>query len=150
MNTQSTELQHLKARRTELVALKDRIVAELRTVKGTLKTPNQAHVQKMAGKRQAELVTAAAEADREFVTINARIRDLNVIISNGIKPATPLEATDATSSPIRDLAHLRDEYANFSADKTRVASMRAMAAQFALELTPIIRGLINGKSPQLS
>lgn len=146
-DNQSFELQQLKQRRAELVTIKDRLVAELQEVKGLIKQPSQPHVRNMRIKRQAELVTLIARADQEFVTINQRTRDLNVILSNGIRPEPELiEGKQSASSPIRDLAQLRDMYAEFSADKTRVASMRAMAAQFSLELTPIIRALISGKA----
>ncbi len=144
--TSSIELESLKSRRHELVKAKNEFVAELQQVKSSLKLPAQEHVRKMQLKRQAELVSALARADAEFVQINGRMRTLNVILSNGIQP--PAECVDggqSSSSPIRELAALRDEYASFAADKTRVSSMRAMAAQFALELTPIIRALIAGR-----
>jgi hypothetical protein len=45
-----------------------------------------------------------------------------------------------TDSPIRkEIVYLCDKYLNFAEDQTRVNSMRIMAAQFANELTEIIK-----------
>lgn len=44
---------------------------------------------------------------------------------------------------IESLVALREKYQQFSADHTRVASMRTMAAEFANALNPIIRAAVN-------
>lgn len=53
------------------------------------------------------------------------------------------EAPIATASLISTLSELRQHYREFSADVTRVSSLRSMAADFALKLDKIIRDAIN-------
>jgi hypothetical protein len=43
---------------------------------------------------------------------------------------------------VTDLVALRHEYQEFAADKTRVGSMRQMAAEFVLKLNPIIKSAL--------
>jgi hypothetical protein len=49
------------------------------------------------------------------------------------------EAKPLSKEVIGALVALREKYQQFSADHTRVASMRTMAAEFAHQLNPIIR-----------
>jgi len=51
--------------------------------------------------------------------------------------------SNGESAPIvRELVALRQKYQEFAADGTRVSSMRKMAAEFVLELNPLIKGAI--------
>ena len=51
------------------------------------------------------------------------------------------ENTNAVHAAIADLKALSDYYQKFAADPTRVSSMRAMSAEFALKLAPVINRL---------
>ena len=53
----------------------------------------------------------------------------------------------ASKTPwIRQLIELRDKYQVFAADGTRSPTMRRMASEFTLDLTPIIRSMLGSKA----
>lgn len=85
--------------------------------------------------------------------IESRIIGTNALISRLSQEKqvlyTEAKTTNATKDAptedkvvhmVRELSKLRDEYHQFSADKTRVASLRSQAAEFGNALTSIIRG----------
>lgn len=63
---------------------------------------------------------------------------------NPNKPAVSLKPEPMGKDCIEALVALREKYQQFSADHTRVSSMRTMAAEFAYQLNPIIKAALKG------
>lgn len=90
-------------------------------------------------KKRAELCRMLNDTESSMRKISDEIRKLSVEKEN-TKQARPSNKTT-----VQALVAVREEYQQFAADKTRVGSMRQMAAEFVLKLNPIIRELIGNR-----
>jgi hypothetical protein len=93
--------------------------------------------------RQAESKRFLFATEQRLFALGPQIKKLNQMISE-------LESTEYVAKRlvlqeqqapdiVRRLSELREKYAAFGADNTRVSSMRLMATQFANELEALIR-----------
>ena len=88
--------------------------------------------------RQSEIKSAICQCERQIVDINTQLAQDH---ADKVKASVSVRhTTESGHAVIAALCELRQEYQLFAADKTRVGSMRQMAAEFVLKLNPIIRG----------
>lgn len=135
----------LSAERTRLVQDKRAVETKLLKVKNLVRS---------SGWMPQEKYKACCESQSKYVE---KIRHIeNAISEVKLKQSelhhksrpefSEIEKADARvlkKSVIEGLVALRDEYQSFSADPTRVASMKQMAADFALRLSPLIKAALN-------
>jgi hypothetical protein len=131
------EISRLKNKKSELGLAKSNVQASLADV-------NAKFVGRLANsdferlrKQRAELCRMQNELERQIRPITEKIRNLSVEKDRYSQSSFPGKST------VEALAVIRDEYQQFAADKTRVASMRQMAAEFVMKLNPIIRKSVN-------
>lgn len=93
------------------------------------------------GETYNELVSAKRDLVSELHEIDAEISQLKNDIKKRQLLKEEVKANEKPNTmPVKtDLTILRDYYLKFAGDKTRVASMRAMSAEFAEALTKIIK-----------
>lgn len=85
-------------------------------------------------RKQNELKKEKTSIENELLTLKQRRTAKNMEIDK-IKRQLKFQPKEIIED---GLISLRDKYTQFAADKTRVASMRAMAAEFVGELTRLI------------
>jgi chromosome segregation ATPase len=133
------DIQHsileLQAKRSKLGVKKQHIQGEINKIREMLKYIEQGHdtFNDLVAKKNT-LVSDGHEIDTEIADLKSQIKKRQLLreeVSAIEQPkAMMLEA---------ELTVLRDYYLSFAGDKTRVASMRAMSAEFAGALTTIIK-----------
>lgn len=79
------------------------------------------------------LLASVTSRLREIARMEDDAKDVSFSEAENGKNPVPMR------SIIVELVALRQEYQNFAADGTRVASMRQMAAEFVVKLNPIIK-----------
>ena len=131
------EIGTLKAQRSALVSTKQDLQAELARINAECSTRLP---QSRFGKIQKDrsgIVAMMSDIEKKIREINIQVTQLSID-----KGAQDPKETKSIST-IESLVRIRDEYQEFSADKTRVGSMRQMAAEFVMKLNPIIRKFVN-------
>ena len=83
--------------------------------------------------------------ENQIAWAKRKIRELNIARCRREESEETSEYRVLKKGCVEALVKLREEYQRFAADNTRVASMKAMAAKFVLELNPIIRAAVNDK-----
>ena len=83
--------------------------------------------------------------ENQIAWAKRKIRELNIARCRREESEETSEYRVLKKGCVEALVELREEYQQFAADNTRVASMKAMAAKFVLELNPIIRAAVNDK-----
>ena len=83
--------------------------------------------------------------ENQIAWAKRKIRELNIARCRREESEETSEYRVLKKGCVEALVELREEYQRFAADNTRVASMKAMAAKFVLELNPIIRAAVNDK-----
>jgi TolA-binding protein len=77
--------------------------------------------------------------EKQLVQVNTRLRELAEIDNQNAEDRRT-DSREMDEKPIvQELVAIRQEYQNFAADGTRVASMRRMASEFVTKLNPIIK-----------
>lgn len=80
----------------------------------------------------------------KIFSIEREMADLSIEMMKKQSFRDQLKAEFKHDEPIdikKKLVHLRDEYINFAADKSRVSSMRVMGAEFAEKLETLIKSI---------
>lgn len=77
------------------------------------------------------------DVERKLGKLNQQLRELSA--ADFAERGHSSTGNGDQSPIVSSLVALRQEYQTFSADGTRVASMRQMASEFVLKLNPIIR-----------
>lgn len=96
---------------------------------------------------QARRKSAVLEVEKKMAVLRPKVRALHDIAYRAYQErivapvAGARENNMVPESVLADLKALSDYYQRFAADPTRVSSMRAMSAEFALKLAPIINRL---------
>jgi hypothetical protein len=138
------ELDRLLAQRDELVEKKQEQQTALTLIK------NQVRGQRLSPEKyrmclqgQSRRVEKLELIEKEIRAIKGRIRELTTIESERRKAHAEDKDEGGSSSAdcmrLLDLvAEVRDEYRRFSADATRVSSMRRCAAEFANKLDEVM------------
>lgn len=136
------ELNLIEEERSKLVSEKRDIEAKLLAIKNLIRSSGRMSTDKYTETCHAQngYMKRMAQIERQLGELKTRKGRLH-FEHNGSnhRPKDPV-----SPDVIRSLSALRDEYQQFAADKSRVGSMRQMAAEFVLKLNPIIRGHING------
>ena len=136
MSTSTT----LHEQRAKLVESKLTLSNQLSAIKQrlTVTLPRETFAQHE--KQRIDLVRQIQMIDSELASLNAKKhsaaqRDDEAKIQEKAKLKDKV--------PVRALVELREKYQQFSADGSRVASMRRMASEFVLELNPIIKRMVS-------
>lgn len=130
----------LEARQREMKAENDALCAELHGIDAQCCERLPTDIYKPLQKRRSEIKQQLYQKDglislvkKEICEVSERIRQLRL---DQLKPK-PDETSRSTI--ISALADLRQSYQDFSADASRVSTMRLMAAEFARKLDKIIK-----------
>ncbi|WP_214228605.1 hypothetical protein [Pedobacter sp. B4-66] len=134
----SNDIQHsildMQSKRSKLGIKKQQIQAKINEKKQMLQYVKE-------GETYDELVAAKRELVSESHEIDAQLSQLKQDIKKRqlLKDEVKANETPNTLPVKSELTVQRDYYLKFAGDKTRVSSMRAMAAEFAESLTKIIK-----------
>ncbi|WP_448104692.1 hypothetical protein [Pedobacter panaciterrae] len=134
----SNDIQHsildMQSKRSKLGIKKQQIQAKINEKKQMLQYVKE-------GETYDELVAAKRELVAESHEIDAQLSQLKQDIKKRqlLKDEVKANETPNTLPVKSELTVQRDYYLKFAGDKTRVSSMRAMAAEFAESLTKIIK-----------
>lgn len=131
------EIARLKDKKRGLTQAKTDIqaqISELNTVNGSHLNPKDF---RRIRQERAEYCRMMTDIDRQIAPLNEEIRRLSLEKGQKSEDAVKSKTT------IEALCAIREEYQLFAADKTRVGSMRQMAAEFVTKLNPIIRKAVN-------
>lgn len=127
-------IEQLNSDRSELVARKNELMRKLSDIKTRLLT-TLPHTQ-----------FAAFEASRLDTIKELGMLDAQLALLNAKKGKVHAEQNEANREEcvphIKALVEMRDYYQQFAADGSRSPTMRRMASEFTLKLTPIIRQII--------
>lgn len=133
------ELTDLLDYKAALVCTLNEANSDLTSVNCSLKASGRLpdkEFQKLSRNRFA-LVAQKRSTESDLMLVTNEIR------KRGIAKSASNYQSNGNSAPIvTELNALRSRYQEFAADATRASSMRRMAAEFVLELNPIIRGAI--------
>jgi len=125
----------------ELILDKKELEADMSEINNSIRSRNHALPQeeyKALCKKQDEIKRKLVEYQGKINEVKTEIQKKNLMkdeISAEIRKDSPTDVLSAITS-------LKDYYVNFASDKTRVSSLRAMAAQFAEELESIIKATV--------
>lgn len=129
--------------RTSWVAQLQNLQAKLAEIKNKIRTSGR--MEPSAYRKLCESQTCCI---KEMNAVNEKVREIKDQLrdldaeARHFKKEAQIEddaGSENIAPTIRELANLRAEYQMFSADFTRVSSMRAMAAEFALKIDRIIK-----------
>lgn len=125
----------MQAKRSALGTKKQHIQAELNKLKGMLPHFKQGDLTfDDIVKRRKELTAEVIEIDKDISDLKHFIKKRQALKEE----VKTLEAPEMKAVQA-DLTALRDRYLKFAADKTRISSMRQMSAEFAEELTLVLK-----------
>lgn len=130
----------------KLVSLKDKLAIdkreaelELSELKNKIRTGGRMHPfdYKVICDKQSVIKKRILSIEKSLADMSSQIQN-----KQGFKEELTLHHKQQSKSAIvNDLTVLRDFYMAFASDKTRVASMRAMSAEFAEKLEKVIKKL---------
>jgi hypothetical protein len=125
----------LQSKRSKLGIKKQQLQADISNIKEMLKYVQQGH------ETFNELVTKRKDLACQSNEIDADLADLKTQIKKRqlLKDEVAISEQPKAVLYEAELTVLRDHYLNFAGDKTRVASMRAMSAEFAESITKLIK-----------
>jgi predicted nucleic acid-binding Zn-ribbon protein len=131
------EIEMLRKKKGDLTSAKADIQTSLAEVNAKFVGRLDNRVYEKLQKERAQLCRMQNEIERQIKPVNAEIRVLS------IEKDQFEDKSHLSSKPIVEaIVQIRDEYTAFAADKTRVGSMRQMAAEFVTKLNPVIRKAI--------
>lgn len=139
----AAEVTQLSNQKTELAARKVEIcnqLSQLRNrvrVSGRMKNGDYQFV----CQEQNNLKDELTEIEIQIGKTKMRLREIAEI--NQTRWAKRNDEIETPKSIIMELAAIREHYQKFSADATRVSSMRTMAADFAIKIDGVIKRAIN-------
>lgn len=130
------EIVRLKNKKAGITVAKSDIQAKLAEIKAEcgMNMEDSKYQKKM--KERASYLQMLAEIERQVIPINEEIRRLS------LEKDQSTNYNVSQKSIVELIVAVREEYQAFAADKTRVGSMRQMAAEFVVKLNPIIRKAI--------
>ena len=148
------EIYRLKAKRSELSVEKSEVQAKLTKIKNLIRTSGLMPREKFKAccDSQNQYSAKIGKLDEQLGKLKLQIQKLcdqdhfSSFAHIGRNLPRIAEHQHALGKEqIQELVFLREKYQQFSADHTRVSSMRTMAAEFANALNPIIRSAVNQK-----
>lgn len=141
-----------RVEQTKLLCLKDELAGKKREHEAELMIlKHQVRGKRLPEKQYRQLCDIQStrlkqiqEIEQEIRKVKARLRELNDIESKRYhaanhQTATPEVTADRQLELLYSVSEIRDEYRQFSADPTRVSSMRRAAAEFANKLDDLLR-----------
>jgi FixJ family two-component response regulator len=138
--------KEIEARRDALLVEKRQHETQLTVIKNlVLSTRTMEHAKyKQCCDAQAKHVRAIAKIEEQLAPLKHQLRDLIVQEFEDRQVAYEVKAVETIKlkRTVQSLVNLRDKYQRFSADHTRISSMRQVSAEFCLALNEIIREAI--------
>lgn len=148
------ERSDLHQKRSALAILKRGHESLLSDIRSQVRTGGKMNQEKyrQCVETQNRTTKAMLKIEEALSGMKFRLREIEDLIH--ADNITRKEATRAlTDDPpiesrgiIKDLVSLRQEYQEFAADPTRIASMRQMASEFVVKLNPIIKNALRRDS----
>lgn len=125
----------LQGKRSKLGLRKQQIQSELNKIREMFKYVQQGHetFNDLVDKKKG-LIDEANSIELELADLKNQVKRRQALKDE----VTPIKQPKLIMLEA-ELTALRDRYLNFAGDKTRIASMRAMSAEFAEELTKLIK-----------
>jgi len=126
----------LKNKKTKLITEKtnnELTLGELRSEREKINPKSERGIE--ITNERAKLKHKAAKIEIQIKEINQEVKNKRMLL---LEVNNFLKANKQTDKSLDKLTRLKDKYREFSADNTRVASMRIMASKFADELESII------------
>lgn len=136
-------MAQLKSERAGLIQAKSGLETQLAEIKARCSTRLPQYEYHRLQQERTELVRQMGNIQSRFGAINEEISKLALEENAANQARRADRAADAPSDLVSALSALRQEYQEFSADTSRISSMRAMASEFVLKLNPIIKKAVN-------
>jgi hypothetical protein len=145
-----SQIHDLKEERESLKEKKRVTQVQLTKIKNLVRTggrmPNEKY--KQCCDAQSKYVAQIQTIEKRMGTIKLEIQRLADLEhyhpESPTAPKQVMKPEPMGRECIEALVALREKYQAFSADHTRVSSMRTMAAEFAFQLNPIIKAALKG------
>lgn len=149
-------LHELQEEQEELKAQKRKIEVQKTKIKNLVRTSGYMERDKYRAccDSQAKYAQQIQVIEQRLGQNKMEIRKLNDQLHGAphqkrLEPTQPQESPKASNPAIKKecleaMVALRSKYQEFAADHTRVSSMRKMAAEFVLELNPVIKAAMRG------
>jgi chromosome segregation ATPase len=131
------EIERLKKKKGDLSTAKTDIQTSLAEINSKFVGRLDNWTYEKLQKERAQLCRMQNEVERQIRPINDEIRSLSIE-----KDQCGEKSYYGSKPTVESIVQIRDEYMAFAADKTRVGSMRQMAAEFVTKLNPVIRKAI--------
>lgn len=136
------KLSGLQAVKSDLVQQKAKIELEIGKLNASVAGHVPNRIFQETRKKRVELIRNKHELESQISTLKHEIHTLSQ--ASYLPKAKAAEHSESkTKDIITELRTLRDEYQAFASDRSRVASMRSMASEFAMKLTAVIRDAIS-------
>jgi hypothetical protein len=134
-----------KARSDELTARKHKLQAQLTACKNVIRGAGLLPQDKYRAtvKAQTNYAQELAAVEKELSQLRTERREIALAQNQRRSLELPTLSSPVPSHIISELCELRQHYQEFSADITRISSMRQMASEFVLKLNGIIKRAIN-------
>lgn len=125
----------LQSKKSKLGIKKQHLQAEINKIRDMLKYVEQGHdtFNELVCKRK-ELTAQTQEVDTEICDLKSQLKKRQIL-----KDEVAIMEQPRALMLEAELVVMRDHYLNFAGDKTRVASMRAMSAEFAESITKVLK-----------
>lgn len=143
----TNELNECERRRSELVLSKKHHETKMLAIKNLVRgggTMPYAKYKQCIDSQNTH-ANAILKIEQAMGPLKARIAEIRALISHSEQEQRNGESQvpqQGASEIVKMLVAVRQEYQDFAADRTRVASMRQMAAEFALKINPIVRAAL--------
>lgn len=133
------DVQHsildIQSKRSKLGIKKQQLQGEISKIREMLKFVQQGHetFEELVLTKN-KLIAETHEIDSELIDLKDQIKRCQLLkdeLNSNEQPKTTILEFELTT--------LRDRYLSFAGDRSRIGSMRAMAAEFASELTKLIK-----------
>jgi len=136
----SNDIQHsileMQAKRSRLGIKKQTLQFEINKIKQMLLYIKEGETFQELIDKKRQLTTETHDLDAELSELKINLKKRQQLKEEVLKDERPNAQNISFNA---DIVVLRDKYLSFAGDKTRVASMRSMAAEFAEELTKLLK-----------
>ncbi len=140
----TNELNECERRRSELVLNKKQHEVKMLAIKNLVRgggTMPYAKYRQCIDSQQTH-ANSILKIEQTLSPLKARMAELKAQIDEQQRNGQPHAPQQSASDLVKMLVSVRQEYQDFAADRTRVASMRQMAAEFVLKINPIVRAAL--------
>jgi|JI10StandDraft_1071094.scaffolds.fasta_scaffold2249562_1 chromosome segregation ATPase len=130
------KIHELQSQKNVLTTQKRSVEAEMAEIKSRIRTGGQLKQDEynVLVKRQNTLRGDLHALEHSIASINSEIQKKHILKDGARQNKTRTKSDDI----LEELKEMKDYYINFAADRTRVASLRALSAEFGEKLELLI------------